>query len=427
MKKIVYIITFSLLALFSAAAQHNRVDGLRPDAPELAKPGTYSVGVRTLHLSHKNQIDAVNVKDGETLPYYDRPITIEVWYPSNTKESGGTYENVILRDGVSTATLYGSAVRNAEPVVSDDAFPLIIISHGYPGNRFLMAHFGENLASKGYITVAIDHTDSMYNDAGPFPSTLLNRALDQKFVLNELAQFNNQADHFLSGMVDTENTGLIGYSMGGYGAMITAGSGVTKEIAENETVSPNGILKNVMAGSDQHESLIDPRFKAIVAVAPWGMERAFWNDEGLNNIKKPMFFISGSVDDISGYETGTRKLFNMTTNADRYLLTFDNANHNAAAPIPAPIEEWTAVYNDGNSVGFTQYSDPVWNNLRMNNIADHFVTAFFGKILKTEDEMSAYLNLSPNANDGKDETTWTGFLPRTAKGLRLEYLPKAKK
>jgi len=274
--------------------------------------------------------------------------------------------------------------------------------------------------------VAIDHTDSMYNDAGPFPSTLLNRALDQKFVLSELAEFNDQVDHFLYGIVDTTNTGLIGYSMGGYGAMITAGSGVAKEIAENKTFSPSGILKNVMAGSNQHQALIDPRFKAIIAVAPWGMERAFWNEEGLNNVEKPMFFISGSVDDISGYETGTRKLFNMATNTNRYLLTFDNANHNAAAPIPAPIEEWTAIYNDGNSIGFTQYSDPVWDNLRMNNIADHFVTAFFGKTLKADGAMEAYLNLSPNANDGKDDTTWAGFQPRTAKGLRLEYLPKGK-
>jgi len=60
----------------------------------------------------------------------------------------------------------------------------------------------------------------------------------------------------------------------------------------------------------------------------------------------------------------------------------------------------------------------------MNNISDHFVTAFFGKALKSEKRMETYLNLSPNANEGKDETTWHGFLPRTAKGLRLEYLPK---
>ncbi|MEZ5756770.1 MAG: hypothetical protein R3D86_00960 [Emcibacteraceae bacterium] len=421
MKRIATLIILNMIATVSSVARDNSVDGLWPDAPDLASPGHYKIGVRTLQLIHKNQIDVVNIEKGKLLPHYDRPLTVEVWYPADTDKTGGTYNNVYLRDGKTLVDLYGAAVRDAKPI-SGTKYPLVIISHGYPGNRFLMSHFGEHLASNGYIVAAIDHTDSNYQDAGAFPSTLLNRPYDQKFVLDEIARFSNEKGHFLENIVDTENTGLIGYSMGGYGAVITAGGGVSQKISETGEASPEGILSKITVGSDNFKKLIDPRFKAIVAIAPWGMERGFWDDAGLANIKKPMFFISGSVDDVSGYEKGTKLIFKKAVNTDRYLLTFENGNHNTAAPIPAPVEAFTATYNDGKSVAYSHYSDPVWDQLRMNNIADHFVTAYFGKLLKNDAKMDDYLSLKSEANDGTGDNRWRGFKPRTAKGLKLEHL-----
>lgn len=427
MKNIAYILILNFLVIFSASAQHNRIDGLRPDAPELASPGNYKVGVRTLNLSHKNQVDAVNITEGEPLALYDRPITIEVWYPADTDEVGGEYKNVLLRDAKTTVSLYGIAVRAAAPLIGDSAFPLVVISHGYPGNRFLMSHFGENLASKGYVVASIDHTDSMYQDAGSFASTLLNRPLDQRFILNEMQRMNGEQNHFLHNMVDTDNAGLMGYSMGGYGSLITAGGGITKIAAENPDVSPNGILKRLIAGTKSHEDMMmENNYKAIISFAPWGMERGFWDDEGLANISVPMFFISGSEDETSGYETGTKAIFEKTENINRYLLTFDNANHNAIAPIPAPDEAWNAIFNDGKSIAYTHYTDMVWDSVRANNIAQHFVTAYFGKMLKNNTEMNSYLNVTPDSNDGSGETNWKGFKARSAKGLKLEFLGKEK-
>ena len=47
-------------------------------------------------------------------------------------------------------------------------------------------------------------------------------------------------------------------------------------------------------------------------------------------------------------------------NADRHLLTFINANHNAAAPHPAPAEALGAT---GRAVvSYTQHADPVWDS-----------------------------------------------------------------
>ena len=113
MKKIVYSTILGLLFTFGIIAQTNRIDTIRPDAPELAKWGNYKIGVRTIHVIHKNQIDAVRVKEDVALPYYDRPLTIEVWYPAKSDANGGEYKNVLLRDAKTKVSLYGSAVRDA--------------------------------------------------------------------------------------------------------------------------------------------------------------------------------------------------------------------------------------------------------------------------------------------------------------------------
>jgi hypothetical protein len=53
------------------------------DAPELAARGTFSVGVRTLEIKHAAQPDILNFdKATGKAPLYDRPLTVEIWYPA---------------------------------------------------------------------------------------------------------------------------------------------------------------------------------------------------------------------------------------------------------------------------------------------------------------------------------------------------------
>ena len=66
----------------STMAQENRIDRIRPDAPELAAPGPHAIGVRTIELVNKDQVDILNVEAGKPHPRYDRPMTVEVWYPA---------------------------------------------------------------------------------------------------------------------------------------------------------------------------------------------------------------------------------------------------------------------------------------------------------------------------------------------------------
>ena len=81
---------------------------------------------------------------------------------------------------------------------------------------------------------------------------------------------------------------------------------------------------------------------------------------------------------------------------------------------------------------FTHYADAVWDTTRMNNIFNHFATAYFGVHLKGEADKQAYLDVVPHGKDavfavdrdGKPTAThtyWKGFKRGTAVGLVLEH------
>lgn len=427
------LIVSLLLSLVNAQESlENRIDVIRSDAPELAAHGAYTIGVTTMELLNADQLDVINVAEDGTLPTYDRPLTVEIWYPANLEadqEAGGEY-SVIARDPDLEVTLKGVAVRDATPNLENGPYPLIIISHGYPGNRFLLSHLGENLATKGYVTVSIDHTDSTYSDQAAFGSTLLNRSLDQLFVLEQMANIGaTNGDTKLAGMIDASNTGIIGYSMGGYGAVNVAGGGYTETSVGYPWGTPSGALAIRQADNTEYENSKDARIKAVMAFAPWGMNAGFWDAEGLAGIDIPIMFVAGSADDVSGYENGTKAIYEQSVNAERYLLTFDNANHNAGAGIPAPIETW----QESDALGFPpaeHYIDAVWDTVRLNNIAQHFATAFFDKYIRQDQSMNDYFDLVENAQDGvwsvddagnenDDHSYWKGFPNRTAVGVSL--------
>jgi len=66
------------------------------DAPELASRGPWAVGVRTVELVKPHQPDILRFdKDTGKAPVYDRPLTIEIWYPATIppgKEERVVYE-----------------------------------------------------------------------------------------------------------------------------------------------------------------------------------------------------------------------------------------------------------------------------------------------------------------------------------------------
>lgn len=391
-----------------------------PDAPALSARGIYKVGVRTINLVNKNQVDILKSKAGVD-PLYDRPLKVEVWYPAiipEGKKELVTYNSTLglVNDSLRPLipfTFTGRALRNAAPDLSDGSFPLVIVSHGYVGSRVLLTYLTENLASKGYVVVAIDHTESTNNDRAGFQSTLLNRPKDILFVLNQVADLVKQgSNNFLSRLADADNTALIGYSMGGYGVLNAAGAGYSGKLDTTFTMMTGGskAIQVRTTNNPDFKASYDGRIKAVVAFAPWGMQRGVWNAEGLQGLKVPAFFVAGNLDDVSGYEDGIKAIYKGAVNANRYLLTYINARHNIAPNPPPPASlQYGLAFDE-----YYHYAEPSWNEKRINNINQHFVTAFLGIYLKQKD-YGKYLQLPESSN----EKTWTGFKPRTSTGLEL--------
>lgn len=418
------------------AQAENRIDQQRPDAPSLAAYGPYETGTRPIELMNRNQLDvlALDIAAGvpETLPTYHRRLTVQMWYPSYPGATGSKTLRAFIRDGTTEVDLHGQSTLWAAPVINEAPFPLVIMSHGYTGNRFLLSHLAENLASKGYVVASIDHTDSTYRTQAAFGSTLRNRPLDQVFVLEEMARLTNDPGSFLHGLVDTDNAAIVGYSMGGYGAVITSGGGVTASSVAFPYSPAFNTLGIHLSGSETHDNLPDARIKTVIAIAPWGRNAGFFDAETLKGVQIPVLFMAGSQDETSLYEGGVRSIWRESVNVDRALLTFDNANHNAAAPYPAPDESYAFNARLGFSP-FRHYADAVWDTVKMNNIAQHFSTAWLDRYLKNEAAKQDYLTLIPSANDGvyatsddgsftDEHTYWKGFQESTAKGLHLEWL-----
>ena len=97
-------------------------------------------------------------------------------------------------------------------------------------------------------------------------------------------------------------------------------------------------------------------------------------------------------------------------------MTYINARHNIA-PNPPPVE---ALQEGLHIDEYLRYADSVWDQRRINNINQHFISAFLGLKLKAEESNLKYLD----ASSFSDEKPWEGFLPRTSIGLELDYQAK---
>jgi predicted dienelactone hydrolase len=373
-------------------------------APELAYRGDYGVGVRTVDVMTVNGINADG--DGET---YNRPLKMEVWYPAEDEgieNATCTYydwtgQNPSSDDRPNESyEKTGRAMRNAEDVIQGN-FPLVVLSHGVDGSRMLLSYLAENLASKGYVVVCIEHTDStkLYNSS---KMSIANRAIDDTFAIDFVEMLAKDESSFLYGAVDVSNTAIGGYSMGGYGATQVASSG-------------------------------DERIKAFIGIAPYVTSADMSAD-----IQVPSLYITGTADQTVAYETVRQEFLN-ATGVDRYLLVYQNGDHEVGSSV-TPWIGYTDVYtNAASSSGLTGdalkawqtwreymfYYEPAWDQATLNNINQHFVTAFLDKYLKNDaNNGSTYLDAAaatPVYNSNSQSYPWTGFKPYGQSAIEFYY------
>ncbi|WP_419252715.1 alpha/beta hydrolase family protein [Caulobacter sp. ErkDOM-YI] len=415
------------------------------DAPALAAAGDYPVGVHAQTLVHAGQPDllASDLASGK-IARTDRALPVTLWYPAARPAADAAPVRYTMPDepkaGVAPTQVFyktGTAFPDAKPV-RGQTFPLVVISHGYRNWGASFSDLAENLASKGYVVAAIDHQDpEPATLAAPqlsFAVTLITRVADQRFVISELARRADQG--LLKGVYDAGKVGLIGYSMGGFGALATVGAGFDAQGPLYKLV-PGELLKPFTTLDPSFEAGLPKGVKAMVGLAPWGGAPPLraWSAQSLAGVKTPSLLIVGDHDDVSGYAEGVAWIYDALRGADRHLLVYANARHNIA-------RDGTPPSLTGQFQSVERYEEPVWRRDRILAINRHFITAFLDANLKGDPGKGAYLTV-PTPESGKgawplaqgasvgaqtaipgDAATagyWPGFQRRWALGLTLRH------
>ena len=406
------LVSAALLACLPAAAQQAPA---RPnvDAPELAALGPFGAGLAIQQMGQA-----------------DRKLAVNIWYPARAGAGSGIiYHSALVGpDGRPAAfSIPGIAVAGAAP--SPGRFPLVILAHGFNNTPEVLAWLGENLASKGYVVVAPAFRDPPKFDTPSALSAVAHRPLDIAIIASEVQRRAISGDAVLA-HVAPDRTAVVGYSMGGYGAVAAAGAPLDPALAK----VTDGALADYVAGAPEAATLSVAHLKAVIAISPATHlgSLALFAPNAFDAIKVPTFLIAGSQDHVVGYDA-VRALFETETNAPRYLLTFREAGHNIALS-PAPAEMRARLWDQD------WFEDPVWRKDRLVGIEAHFITAFLDRYVKGDASKAAYFDgLVTNSDDGSwtgapaaygafspgppAATLWTGFQAAHAAGMVLEFKP----
>jgi len=413
-------------------------EGAPGEAPELGRYGDYIVGTQEMEFAFPDRVtfSKVDMATGGT-EVETRELAVRIYYPAQEAGSEGVrYSHTMDPPGMEPVTLdfSGRAYSDAAPLGDGQTFPLVVMSHGFNGWSTQFSNLAEHIASHGYVVASIDHADMKLEGATDFihsfAKVLASRSLDQRQVLADILERSRAETTSAFTLIDPETVGLIGYSMGGYGALASAGGDYDYD-SGTFTAVPSDAMAPVRAAASEPVPI-----DAVVAFAPWGgqPDNRVWSAETLAKVDVPVLLVSGNQDDVSNYAEGIRWIFDALTGADRHMLVYREARHNVvgnAFDLPEDTPFRAAEF----------VMEPVWRQGRINAINQHFVTAFLDMTLKGDAAKAAYLNVpSVDANDsvwpvstgeqlngklaGEEESEhWRGFQRRWALGLEFYSKP----
>lgn len=139
-----------------------------------------------------------------------------VWYPA---QPGAKEAPITIGPPGNPLFEVGSSAADAP--VAAGRWPVLLLSHGNGGTGRMMGWFGTAMARAGYVVVAVDHPGNNGMDAMTAAGSILmwNRVDDLAAAWSAV-----QTDSRLAAHVDATRLGLVGYSAGGYTALVAAGA-----------------------------------------------------------------------------------------------------------------------------------------------------------------------------------------------------------
>jgi predicted dienelactone hydrolase len=239
LSRIAVVMTAGLLLLAINLAT-NAAPATASTRPYLLRPtGPHHVGTTSIYLKDTSRPDPWAPETNT------RELMVNVWYPTNStggnraqymtpEESRLTLEHMSQAAALPTdtlATVQTNAYLDAPPAGRAHSLPLVVLSPGYTQARSSLSGLAEDLASHGYVVVAIDHTYETYavtfpdgriatclacdlvEDDAFFRKLYESRAADVSFVLDQLTGPNPKWRG--SGLIDAAHIGMSGHSAGG--------------------------------------------------------------------------------------------------------------------------------------------------------------------------------------------------------------------
>jgi len=173
-----------------------------------------------------------------------RRLMIQIWYPAArggpraaymAKGVGRIYAAEYRLPGGTFARVRTNAHRNARPLERPGRYPAILFSPGYGVPHALYTSLLEDLASHGFVVIALDHTyetDAVEfpggkvvrrnlppdpgRNGGPTSYRLLlriigQRVADVRFLRRSLPALDERLGH----IIDAQRVGVLGHSLGG--------------------------------------------------------------------------------------------------------------------------------------------------------------------------------------------------------------------
>jgi predicted dienelactone hydrolase len=210
----------------------------------LPKPtGNHAVGVQYLQLVDENRTDPFVA--GTTKK---RELMVKIYYPAkddHTKPFSPYFHSPQLVRVFTTfhglpgflfdeLNLVKTNSKEGLPLLEEEqSYPVVLFSHGAGTSMETQTSQSEDLASHGYIVVAIDHTyvsaasvfpdrtvlsQEATTDFGPDPAGMITQIMaeDASFVIDQLEEMNaGKVESIFKGKLDLEKIGVIGHSVGG--------------------------------------------------------------------------------------------------------------------------------------------------------------------------------------------------------------------